>query len=240
MIARGEVKIDGPFGEFGLCQDVIEADRAVRAVLELVCCGGDESLACAVGSPFAGLRHHRPCRVAFPARRRDRFAPRQFHRRVDPVDDRERRLAGCAPSADPPGSGAVSVRVFRWSAACSARVIPRLPVFRLVLEDCRLLEYCQFYELPFIGPTSMYRTRLDALSVYKCILGRTQERRELGAACGSVWLSLGGAHVGRDHAAGDADVCAIHVECAIACWALARSPGRRRGYRRRSMGGAAA
>ena len=62
-------KIHRPFGEFGLYQDVIEADHAVRAVGELVCCGGDESLACGVGSSFAGLSHRPACLVAVAAQR---------------------------------------------------------------------------------------------------------------------------------------------------------------------------
>jgi hypothetical protein len=40
------------------------------------------------------------------------------------------------------------------------------PCFVILLEDCRLLEDCQFHESAHIMPTSMYRTLLDALSVY--------------------------------------------------------------------------
>src|ERR1700675_3863232 len=70
--------------QFGLCQDVIEADHAVRAVGELVCCGGDESLAWADRSSFAG--GHRPPRFVAVAAHRDRVARRQFRRRFSPLD----------------------------------------------------------------------------------------------------------------------------------------------------------
>ena len=70
-----EVKVHCPFGELGLCQDVIEADHAVGAAAELARCGGDEPMTCGAGPSFAGLRHQAPCLVATATQRRDRFAP---------------------------------------------------------------------------------------------------------------------------------------------------------------------
>jgi hypothetical protein len=45
---------------------------------------------CGVGSPFAGLGHRPASLVTVAMRWRDRFAPRQFRRRVGPFDDRGR------------------------------------------------------------------------------------------------------------------------------------------------------
>src|SRR5271166_3679132 len=126
-LLRREVEIHCAFGEFGLCQDVIEADHAVRAVGELACCGGDESMARGVGSSFAGLGHLPPRLVAVAA-------PRQFNRRVSPLDSRS---AGSEPSAGPPGSGAVFVDVFRRSAVCSSLNIPRTLMLCMLLAHCK-------------------------------------------------------------------------------------------------------
>src|SRR5271166_2150639 len=151
-------------------------------------------------------------------------------------------------NGDSPGRRPVLTRLgaalCRWESSVGSRPALHLssrvyPCFVMLLEDCPLLEDCRFDETAHIMLTSMYPTGLDALSVYP-YLGRTQARRELGACLRVGPLPLGGAHVGRDYTARDAGVCAIHVECAANCWGLARSPGRRRGYGRRSVGGAAA
>jgi len=69
-------------------------------------------------------------------------------------------------------------------------------------------------------PMSMYSGRIQiasAVSTYQVAAGRGGNP----AASGVGPLPLGGAHVGRDQPARDADVCANHVE---RTWAYAESP----------------
>jgi hypothetical protein len=86
---------------------------------------------------------------------------------------------------DPPGvptrlrGGAVSVGVFRWSAACSPPNIPRLVMLVILLEDC------QFVKPAYAIPTSMYAAHSDASSVsrYRSQPGAAVTRPASGSAC---------------------------------------------------------
>ena len=184
------------------------------------------------------LGHHPACSSRSP--RGGGIASRQDNSAAESVPS----MIG---NGDSPGMRPVLTRLgaalCRWESSVGPRPALHLssrvyPCFVMLLEDCPLLEDCRFDENAYTMPTSMYSTA-SRCTIGISILGRTQARRELGACLRVGLLPLGGAHVGRDYTARDADVCAIQ-RSRLTCRGLARSPGRRRGYGRRSAGGAAA